>query len=57
MGVLAEGTPTLKSAKGGSTLRCQSTVINDVLTSWNVHYLYYFNGLTLFDRISEVNRT
>jgi len=43
--------------KGCLTLECQSTVINDVPTSWNVRYLYYFNGLTLLGRISEVDRT
>ena len=44
-------------SKGCSTLGCQSLVSNDVPCSWNMHYLYYFNGLTLFGRISEADRT
>jgi len=43
------------SSKGRSTLGCQNTIINDVPCSWNMRYLYYFNGFTLFGRISDVD--
>ena len=54
--VLAEGTMTLKSVKRVfDTQVC--TVIMTYLSSWNVHYLYYFNGLTLLGLISEMDQT
>jgi len=51
--VLAEGTPTIKSVRV-STLGCQSIVDNDVPGSWNLHYLYYFNGPSLVGRIRRL---
>jgi len=53
--VPAEGTPTLKSVRV-SALGCQSTVDNDVLDSWNLHYFYYLNGPSLVDQIRRLVR-
>ena len=55
MRILVKGTSMLKSTKR-VRYSVVSTVINDELASWNLRYLYYFNGSTLLGRISEVNR-
>ena len=54
--VPTEGTPTLKSVKRVFDTR-ECTVIMTCLSSWNVRYLYYFNGLTLLGLISGMEHT
>jgi len=54
--VPAEGTPTLKSVKRVFGTRV-CTVIMAYLSSWNVCYLYYFNGFTLLGSISGMDHT
>ena len=52
----AEDTPTLKSVKRVFDTRV-CTLIMTYFSSWNVCYLYYFNGLTLLGPISGIDHT
>jgi len=54
--VLAESTLTLKSVNRVLDTRV-CTVIMTYPSSWNVRYLYYFNGLTLLGLISGMDHT
>ena len=54
--VPVEGTLTLKLVKRVFDTRV-CTMIMTYRSSWNVRYLYYFNGLTLLGLISGMGHT